>query len=151
MRVPLLIAPGLRVRKHLSQRLKPLLIILQHGSLPQQEGFNFSCSHVSYPFLGPPLCHSVIVSQLHSFQATAFAKALSRNNKGNTRCAEEKRLFLPIAKQYSYSDYSTTSSHAARHARKPTDRKDAVCPDCKKAFSRKDNMEKHQLTHQRGE
>jgi len=53
----------------------------------------------------------------------------------------------PVAKAYSCSEYFTTSGHAARHAKKHTGKKDAICPECKKAFTRKDNMEQHRRTH----
>jgi len=56
----------------------------------------------------------------------------------------------PVAKQYNCSDHFTTSGHAARHAKKHTGKKDAFCPECNKAFTRKDNMEQHRRTHQSG-
>ncbi|CAA9958463.1 hypothetical protein CFE70_001997 [Pyrenophora teres f. teres 0-1] len=56
----------------------------------------------------------------------------------------------PMAKTYNCNDYFTTSGHAARHAKKHTGKKDAYCPECNKAFTRKDNMEQHRRTHQTG-
>ncbi|GAB1736866.1 hypothetical protein NU219Hw_g8892t1 [Hortaea werneckii] len=56
----------------------------------------------------------------------------------------------PMAKQVGCTDFFTTSGHAARHAKKHTGKKDAICPDCNKAFTRKDNMEQHRRTHQNG-
>lgn len=56
----------------------------------------------------------------------------------------------PMAKQVGCSDFFTTSGHAARHAKKHTGKKDAFCPECNKAFTRKDNMEQHRRTHQNG-
>nr|POE74782.1 transcription factor sp3 [Quercus suber] len=56
----------------------------------------------------------------------------------------------PMAKQFGCTDYFTTSGHAARHAKKHTGKKDAFCPECNKAFTRKDNMEQHRRTHQNG-
>jgi len=56
----------------------------------------------------------------------------------------------PMAKTYNCNDYFTTSGHAARHAKKHTGKKDAYCPECNKAFTRKDNMEQHRRTHQSG-
>lgn len=56
----------------------------------------------------------------------------------------------PLAKQYNCSDFFTTSGHAARHAKKHTGKKDALCPECNKSFTRKDNMEQHRRTHQNG-
>jgi len=56
----------------------------------------------------------------------------------------------PMAKQIGCTDFFTTSGHAARHAKKHTGKKDAFCPECNKAFTRKDNMEQHRRTHQNG-
>jgi hypothetical protein len=56
----------------------------------------------------------------------------------------------PLAKTYQCTDYFTTSGHAARHAKKHTGKKDAFCPECNKAFTRKDNMEQHRRTHSSG-
>lgn len=53
----------------------------------------------------------------------------------------------PVAKSYECNEFFTTSGHAARHAKKHTGKKDAICPECKKAFTRKDNMEQHRRTH----
>lgn len=53
----------------------------------------------------------------------------------------------PVSKQYGCNEFFTTSGHAARHAKKHTGKKDAICPECKKAFTRKDNMEQHRRTH----
>ena len=55
-----------------------------------------------------------------------------------------------MAKQVGCTDFFTTSGHAARHAKKHTGKKDAYCPECNKAFTRKDNMEQHRRTHQNG-
>ncbi|KAB8338963.1 hypothetical protein FH972_021904 [Carpinus fangiana] len=53
----------------------------------------------------------------------------------------------PVSKQYNCHEFFTTSGHAARHAKKHTGKKDAICPECGKAFTRKDNMEQHRRTH----
>lgn len=74
--------------------------------------------------------------------APAPAPASIRPKKNSYPC--------PMAKQYGCSDYFTTSGHAARHAKKHTGKKDAYCPECNKAFTRKDNMEQHRRTHQSG-
>ncbi|KAF2189420.1 hypothetical protein K469DRAFT_562386, partial [Zopfia rhizophila CBS 207.26] len=70
------------------------------------------------------------------------ASANPRSKKNSYPC--------PMAKQYNCNDYFTTSGHAARHAKKHTGKKDAFCPECNKAFTRKDNMEQHRRTHQSG-
>jgi hypothetical protein len=71
--------------------------------------------------------------------APSAAKPLT-NKKNQYPC--------PLAKHYSCTDFFTTSGHAARHAKKHTGKKDAFCPECNKAFTRKDNMEQHRRTHQ---
>ncbi|KAH6615120.1 hypothetical protein C7974DRAFT_59609 [Boeremia exigua] len=72
----------------------------------------------------------------------ASASANVRPKKNSYPC--------PMAKQFGCTDYFTTSGHAARHAKKHTGKKDAFCPECNKAFTRKDNMEQHRRTHQSG-
>lgn len=72
----------------------------------------------------------------------APASANPRSKKNSYPC--------PMAKQFNCNDYFTTSGHAARHAKKHTGKKDAFCPECNKAFTRKDNMEQHRRTHQSG-
>ncbi|KAF2866691.1 hypothetical protein BDV95DRAFT_504089, partial [Massariosphaeria phaeospora] len=72
----------------------------------------------------------------------ASASANPRSKKNNYPC--------PMAVQFKCADYFTTSGHAARHAKKHTGKKDAFCPECNKAFTRKDNMEQHRRTHQSG-
>jgi len=74
--------------------------------------------------------------------SSAAASANSRPKKNSYPC--------PMAKQFNCHDYFTTSGHAARHAKKHTGKKDAFCPECNKAFTRKDNMEQHRRTHQTG-
>lgn len=75
-------------------------------------------------------------------EAKAGSSAKAPSKKNHYPC--------PMAKQYNCPDHFTTSGHAARHAKKHTGRKDAVCPECNKAFTRKDNMEQHRRTHQSG-
>ncbi|KAF1951426.1 hypothetical protein CC80DRAFT_206764 [Byssothecium circinans] len=74
--------------------------------------------------------------------ASPAAPANQRSKKNSYPC--------PHAKQYNCNDFFTTSGHAARHAKKHTGKKDALCPECNKAFTRKDNMEQHRRTHQSG-
>lgn len=69
----------------------------------------------------------------------------------NTKPQPKKNHYpCPMAKQVNCTDSFTTSGHAARHAKKHTGKKDAFCPECNKAFTRKDNMEQHRRTHQNG-
>ncbi|KAK5115994.1 hypothetical protein LTR62_000450 [Meristemomyces frigidus] len=69
----------------------------------------------------------------------------------NAKAQPKKNQYpCPLAKQVGCNDFFTTSGHAARHAKKHTGKKDAFCPECNKAFTRKDNMEQHRRTHQNG-
>jgi hypothetical protein len=75
----------------------------------------------------------------------------SSSSNSNSKGGSKKNSYpCPLAKQFSCQDYFTTSGHAARHAKKHTGKKDAFCPECNKAFTRKDNMEQHRRTHQNG-
>lgn len=79
-------------------------------------------------------------SRVSTHSATSNAKPQPKKN----------HYPCPMAKQYACADFFTTSGHAARHAKKHTGKKDAFCPECNKAFTRKDNMEQHRRTHQTG-
>jgi type II secretory pathway pseudopilin PulG len=70
--------------------------------------------------------------------------------QSNQKSQKKNQYPCPMAKQVGCTDYFTTSGHAARHAKKHTGKKDAFCPECNKAFTRKDNMEQHRRTHQNG-
>lgn len=86
-------------------------------------------------------------SQLPFFQGNAGPDPQSANSQQKSK---KNQYPCPLAKHYSCPDYFTTSGHAARHAKKHTGKKDAICPDCNKAFTRKDNMEQHRRTHMNG-
>jgi len=79
-------------------------------------------------------------SHVSAVSTTSAAKAQPKKNQ----------YPCPMAKQIGCTDHFTTSGHAARHAKKHTGKKDAFCPECNKAFTRKDNMEQHRRTHQNG-
>ncbi|KAL8941783.1 MAG: hypothetical protein Q9211_001674 [Gyalolechia sp. 1 TL-2023] len=59
----------------------------------------------------------------------------------------KKKFPCPHASKFSCSDTFTTSGHASRHGKKHTGEKSVICPTCKKAFTRKDNMKQHERTH----
>ncbi|TID21803.1 hypothetical protein E2P81_ATG05072 [Venturia nashicola] len=90
----------------------------------------------------PPSDHDSSRPPQPSSSTTPTSKPGSGSKKNSYPC--------PLAKQYACTDYFTTSGHAARHAKKHTGKKDAFCPECNKAFTRKDNMEQHRRTHQNG-
>jgi len=93
-----------------------------------------AAAHPSHPAAYFPSQHAL------DEQQAAAAVSAQRPKKNSYPC--------PMAKQYACNDYFTTSGHAARHAKKHTGKKDAYCPECNKAFTRKDNMEQHRRTHQ---
>jgi hypothetical protein len=86
-----------------------------------------------------------------SSEPSRVSTASANSNNNAKAIAPKKNQYpCPMAKQYTCNDYFTTSGHAARHAKKHTGKKDAFCPECNKAFTRKDNMEQHRRTHQNG-
>ncbi|KAJ9647862.1 hypothetical protein H2201_001227 [Coniosporium apollinis] len=97
----------------------------------------YPTSDIPLTVYAPPL-----VPQSQPTQPTPAQAAKPQSKKNQYPC--------PMAKQFNCSDYFTTSGHAARHAKKHTGKKDAFCPECNKAFTRKDNMEQHRRTHQSG-
>lgn len=74
----------------------------------------------------------------------------STNTTAKAAVPKKNQYPCPMAKQFNCTDFFTTSGHAARHAKKHTGKKDAFCPECNKAFTRKDNMEQHRRTHKNG-
>ncbi|KAF2484357.1 hypothetical protein BDY17DRAFT_126767 [Neohortaea acidophila] len=80
----------------------------------------------------------------------SHVSTLSAASNSNKAQPKKNQYPCPMAKQVGCTDYFTTSGHAARHAKKHTGKKDAFCPECNKAFTRKDNMEQHRRTHQNG-
>lgn len=77
------------------------------------------------------------------YSSTPVTATPQRTQKKNT-------YPCPLSKQYNCGEFFTTSGHAARHAKKHTGKKDAICPECGKGFTRKDNMEQHRRTHASG-
>lgn len=118
---------------------------LSHNDM-KPENFDAYAPHIlgQMPFnpQGAPVFYRPNQMPEQHIAAPASAAANVRPKKNSYPC--------PMAKQFGCSDYFTTSGHAARHAKKHTGRKDAFCPECNKAFTRKDNMEQHRRTHQSG-
>ncbi|OJD26562.1 hypothetical protein ACJ73_02052 [Blastomyces percursus] len=74
---------------------------------------------------------------------------ISANGSGDTTRVNKKIKYpCPYAVSHFCTATFSTSGHAARHGRKHTGEKDALCPVCNKAFARKDNMKQHQQTYQ---
>jgi len=123
---------------------------MHHTGLPhsdmKQDGLNAYGSglvnQLPYHTQPAPVFYRPTQMPEHQVAAPAPSAANVRPKKNSYPC--------PMAKQYGCSDYFTTSGHAARHAKKHTGKKDAFCPECNKAFTRKDNMEQHRRTHQSG-
>ncbi|KAH7095688.1 hypothetical protein FB567DRAFT_586992 [Paraphoma chrysanthemicola] len=106
--------------------------------------FYQSAQQPLYPSHPPtlPYFQQQSISDEPTAAPSSAASANGRPKKNSYPC--------PLAKAYGCSDFFTTSGHAARHAKKHTGKKDAFCPECNKAFTRKDNMEQHRRTHQNG-
>ncbi|KAF2996632.1 hypothetical protein E8E13_002604 [Curvularia kusanoi] len=112
----------------------------------KSENFDAYAPHIlgqmSYNQQNAPVFYRPTQMSEQHLNAPAPAPVNARPKKNSYPC--------PMAKQFGCNDYFTTSGHAARHAKKHTGRKDAFCPECNKAFTRKDNMEQHRRTHQTG-
>jgi hypothetical protein len=99
-------------------------------------------SSLSAPAMSQPAVPSYRNSDSPVSESSRAAPAANKTS------AKKNQYPCPLAKVYGCSDFFTTSGHAARHAKKHTGKKDAFCPECNKAFTRKDNMEQHRRTHQ---
>ncbi|KAF2433908.1 hypothetical protein EJ08DRAFT_18118 [Tothia fuscella] len=115
-------------------------------------------SHPSqYPLINNGAAHfypappANIAPQPQMYQAQPNPDTDSRSQPAaNSKPPKKNQYPCPLSKQFNCQDFFTTSGHAARHAKKHTGKKDAFCPECNKAFTRKDNMEQHRRTHQNG-
>lgn len=96
----------------------------------------------------PELSANISVTPLPLVDQNNFQPTSSR--AGAPKATKKNSYPCPLSKQYNCPEHFTTSGHAARHAKKHTGKKDAICPECQKAFTRKDNMEQHRRTHQAG-
>ncbi|PNS21500.1 hydrogen peroxide stress regulator 1 [Sphaceloma murrayae] len=98
----------------------------------------------------PPLMNGNSAPRVRSSDSPTSDSRVSNASAASApkQTTKKSQYPCPLAKQFNCSDYFTTSGHAARHAKKHTGRKDAICPECNKAFTRKDNMEQHRRTHQ---
>jgi hypothetical protein len=117
-----------------------------------QNGFFAPQKDLGYPMhqqTGPLPYHTANVSQAAFFRPDQLPEQHPEPAAMNPR-PKKNSYPCPMAKQFGCNDYFTTSGHAARHAKKHTGKKDAFCPECNKAFTRKDNMEQHRRTHQSG-
>lgn len=85
-----------------------------------------------------------------SSEPSRVSTVSAASNTARPAAPKKNQYPCPLSRQFNCSDYFTTSGHAARHAKKHTGKKDAFCPECNKAFTRKDNMEQHRRTHQNG-
>ncbi|KAF2018783.1 hypothetical protein BU24DRAFT_105099 [Aaosphaeria arxii CBS 175.79] len=123
----------------------PSPVFAQASFFPSQKDLNAGYSAAITHSTGPLPYHSAApqyAPQQSVENLPAAPSANPRSKKNSYPC--------PMAKQFHCNDYFTTSGHAARHAKKHTGKKDAFCPECNKAFTRKDNMEQHRRTHQSG-
>ncbi|CAF9935718.1 MAG: hypothetical protein ALECFALPRED_006529 [Alectoria fallacina] len=82
-----------------------------------------------------------------SLTASQTATANGHNATASKNPPMKKKYPCPHAVRHNCTDTFTTSGHAARHGKKHTGEKNILCPTCKKAFTRKDNMKQHERTH----
>ncbi|GAB7348507.1 hypothetical protein MBLNU459_g6909t1 [Dothideomycetes sp. NU459] len=96
-----------------------------------------------------PTSEAAHLSNASNATASSANASASASASASKQVSTKKNQYpCPLAKQIGCTDFFTTSGHAARHAKKHTGKKDAFCPECNKAFTRKDNMEQHRRTHQ---
>lgn len=130
------------------QTLGSSMMFSQHFYSGQKES---SSVHPPIPQSASPAPYSTLPvnSQVPYFPSNGNVSTDLPSANGQQK-SKRNQYPCPLAKHYSCPDYFTTSGHAARHAKKHTGKKDAICPDCNKAFTRKDNMEQHRRTHMNG-
>ena len=120
---------------------------LAYPSLPShQQSYHSITSGAAAP-PPPPLAASV-ASTSSSSSGVPLSDEQQPQARNQPLAGKKNTYPCPLAKQLGCADLFTTSGHAARHAKKHTGKKDALCPECNKAFTRKDNMEQHRRTHQ---
>ena len=124
------------------QNLESPVFSTQNGFFPAQKDLGYSIHQQQAPLAYAPQPGYFNRPEHMPEQHPDPAGLNSRPKKNSYPC--------PMAKQFGCNDFFTTSGHAARHAKKHTGKKDAFCPECNKAFTRKDNMEQHRRTHQTG-
>tara|TARA_R110002003_G_scaffold198_18_gene15551 strand:- start:22192 stop:23022 length:831 start_codon:yes stop_codon:yes gene_type:complete len=127
--------PPIPQRKHANGPYPPMAA--QKFFQPVQQAVQY---HASHPTTLPYFQQQSLPEEQAA--PSAAVSANGRPKKNSYPC--------PLAKTYGCEDFFTTSGHAARHAKKHTGKKDAFCPECNKAFTRKDNMEQHRRTHLNG-
>ncbi len=117
---------------------------------PQHKDLN--CAYPPVPSISGPLpYHTAQAAQSAYFRPQHIQDPHPAPAPEPNNVRPKKNSYpCPMAAQFKCNDYFTTSGHAARHAKKHTGKKDAFCPECNKAFTRKDNMEQHRRTHQTG-
>ena len=98
----------------------------------------------------PPATQQIYRSSNSPSSEPSRVSTVSATSNNKSSQPKKNQYPCPMAKQVGCTDFFTTSGHAARHAKKHTGKKDAFCPECNKAFTRKDNMEQHRRTHQNG-
>lgn len=124
------------------QNLESPVFSSQNAFFPAQKDLGYSIHQQQAPLAYPPQPGYFNRPEPMPEQHPDTAALNQRPKKNSYPC--------PMAKQFGCNDFFTTSGHAARHAKKHTGKKDAFCPECNKAFTRKDNMEQHRRTHQTG-
>ncbi|KAF1943262.1 hypothetical protein EJ02DRAFT_146444 [Clathrospora elynae] len=125
--------------------------VSNNGFFSQQKELNFNLPYaaISHPHPAASLAYHNVNAQHAYFRQQPLPEPLSDPAPVNPR-PKKNSYPCPMAKEFNCNDYFTTSGHAARHAKKHTGKKDSFCPECNKAFTRKDNMEQHRRTHQTG-
>lgn len=120
-------------------------LVPRPGDYDEQPYYQLSTGHDrpvedGYEEVRPHSRHTSLTSPSNPIAPTAPQATSKLTTKNKYPC--------PHASRFNCADTFTTSGHATRHGKKHTGEKNIICPNCDKAFTRKDNMKQHQRTHQ---
>lgn len=121
------------------------------SDVPSQDDFFVPRKDLSFPVhqLSDPLPYHISDSRPgHCWPDQMFEKHPESTTPSTH--PKKKSYPCPMAKQLGCNGFFTTSDHATRHAKKHTGERSALCPECNRAFIRKDSMEQHRRVHQYG-
>lgn len=120
---------------------------LQHSQYLQNNIATTMASNTSTVSIAPSHSHQQQHEKPTSHSAGTQTSSAPSPTSSNPPLPPKKKFPCPHAAKFSCSDTFTTSGHASRHGKKHTGEKSVICPTCKKAFTRKDNMKQHERTH----
>ncbi|KAI9735241.1 MAG: hypothetical protein M1834_001831 [Cirrosporium novae-zelandiae] len=124
---------------------------IQHFHDSRKRGFSQLQAPCPPKELDPRLDFSTLSPALETIKPPPQSPQSTTSSVHQQHAPKKARFPCPYAKEYGCQETFTTSGHASRHSKKHTGEKNVLCPVCKKAFTRKDNMKQHERTHRKGE